>query len=298
MPPVMPRAEPSCPGVPDRRRALGLLAGLTGLTGVVGPFGLTGCGGGGGGDGGGGTSAPGGSGLQGTRVSTALLSRLTGTSYPLSLYVPPASAGPRNRWPLLVLLDGETWFEPVMGWLQLSGAHVLVVAVHGAGMRARDFVPTNNCTSGGGGNGVYLDFLRQELLPFVEGTHGGNPAGRVLFGHSHGGSFVLHALFSEAPGQHSFRAYLASDSSIGCMPDQVLAWEQAYAARHSALPVRLHLSYATGGNYTANLNTAAGLAQRRFTGLTLVQQAYTGTHLGIVPQVLADALPFALATGA
>lgn len=285
--------QPVTPATLDRRRFAARLSALLGLGTGLG-LGLGGCGGGAGGD----STNPAAPGeASGTRVNAALLSRLTGTSYPLNVYVPPASAGPRNSWPLLVLLDGETWFEPVMGLLQASGAHVLVVGVHGAGLRGRDFVPTNSCTSGGGGNGAYFDFLRQELLPFVEGNHGGNPARRVLFGHSHGGSFVLYALFSENPGQHSFRSYLASDSSIACMPDQVLAWEQAYAARHAALPVRLHLSCATGGNYTANVNYAAALAQRRFTGLTLVQQVYSGTHLGIVPQVLADALPFALATG-
>lgn len=288
-PPETPTRMPPLltPVMPSRRRVAGQLSALLGLG-----LGLGGCGGGGDGAS---PATPGQAG--GTRVNTALLSRLTGTSYPLNVYVPPASAGPRNSWPLLVLLDGETWFEPVMGLLQASGTHLVVVGVHGAGMRGRDFVPTNGCTSGGGGNVAYFDFLRQELLPFVEASYGGNPARRVLFGHSHGGSFVLYALFSETPGQHSFRSYLASDSSIGCMPDQVLAWEQAYATRHAALPVRLHLSCATGGNYTANVNYAAGLAQRRFTGLTLVQQAYTGTHLGIVPQVLAEALPFALATG-
>ncbi len=90
----------------------------------------------------------------------------------------------------------------------------------------------NQCTLNGGGEGAFLDFIRFELIPFVEATFGGSAQKRVLLGHSHGGSFVLYALFAEANATRHFSAYLASDASIDCMRATVYAWESNYAAGH------------------------------------------------------------------
>lgn len=182
---------------------------------------LAGCGGGGGG-GGGGTGAP---------ESEA------GSTRPQDL-------------PVIHALDGESWFQTLVGLMQTTSVPAIGVAVHTAGLRARDFVPVNACTSGGGGEGRFLDFLRQELQPFVAAHVGANRARQVLFGHSHGASLVLHALFAEPPGGHGF---------------------------------------------PANLDHAAALKRRAYGGLVLADQAYAGTHLGIVPQALADGIGFALA---
>lgn len=232
--------------------------------------------------------------MEGSNEFRTITSHINGTSYPLSIYLPPASAGPRSL-PVVYVLDGESWFDTLVGIAESTHARFVIVGINGSGQRGRDFVPQNDCTSNGGGHAAYFDFLRQELLPYVEGTFGGDPGQRALFGHSHGGSFVLYAMFSESPGQHSFKAYLASDASISCMPGTAYGWEQAYAGAHRELPVRLHLSYATLGNYTPNVAYANVVAQRHYEGLTFVAQAYTGTHSGIVPQVLAEGVGFAFA---
>lgn len=245
---------------------------------------LVGCGGGSG------EATP----LEGGRDTRSITSTATGTVYPLSLYLPPASAGPRDRLPVVYVLDGESWFETLVGIVEANRMRVIIVAVGSAGQRSRDFVPPNNCTPNGGGHGAYLAFLRQELIPYIEANVGGDPARRILFGHSHGGSLALFAMFSEPPGSHTFKTYAASDSSVSCMAATSSAWEEAYAAGHRRLPVRLHLSYATQGNYLANLNYAAAVAQRGYAELEFVAQAYGGSHGGIVPQVLAEAMVFAL----
>jgi hypothetical protein len=192
------------------------------------------------------------------------------------------------------VLDGESWFDTLVGIVESTRTRIIVVGVNSTGLRNRDFVPANSCTPSGGGNAAYFDFIRQELLPYVEGSIGGNPGQRTLFGHSHGGSFVLYAVFSEAPAQHSFKAYLASDASVSCMPSVADGWDAVYASTYQELPVRLHLSYATQGNYAANVAYASDIAQRNYEGLVFFAQAYTGTHGGIVPQVLADGISFAL----
>jgi predicted alpha/beta superfamily hydrolase len=251
---------------------------------------LTGCGGGS-------SSGDGGRPMEGTVETRTISSRFNVTHYPLSIYLPPASAGLRSTLPVVYLLDGETWFEPLVDIAESLSIRVIIVGVNGVGQRNHDFVPLNSCSPNGGGQDAYFDFIRQDLLPYVEGTFGGDPSQRALFGHSHGGSFVLYAMFSESPGQHSFKAYLASDASLGCMLDESANWEQAYASAHSELPVRLHLSYATAGNYTTNLAYSSEIAQRNYGQFAFEARPYNGSHIGIGRPALIDGIAFAFPSG-
>jgi hypothetical protein len=240
------------------------------------------------GSGGGGSGA--GPAMAGSITTLSLTSRVNATTYPLFVYLPPAAAGARTRLPIVYALDGEWRFDALVEIVEASGANVIVVAIGGVADRGRDYVPGNSCTAGGGGQAVFLDFVRNELVPFVDGHVGGDRARRALLGHSHGGSFVLHALFAEAPGAHTFSSYLASDASISCMPGAVYAWEESYAAAYGALPVRLHVSYSGGDDSPALVRRILG---RGYSGLALASQAYAGGHVGMIPAAFSDALAFA-----
>jgi hypothetical protein len=168
----------------------------------------------------------------------------------------------------------------------------VVVGIGNEALRNRDYVPVNICTSSGGGQGAYLDFIRADLIPFVETTFGGDPQRRILLGHSHGGSFVLYALFSEAPAGRHFAAYLASDASIDCMSATVYGWESAYAAANPSLAVRLHISYSAN---TANTAFAQQVQGRGYAGLAMAAKFYAGGHIGMIPLAFSEAIAFALA---
>ena len=232
--------------------------------------------------------------MEGSTTTMSITSGINGTTYPLSIYLPPASAGNRAMLPIVYALDGEWWFQTLVDIAEQTHARVIVVGIGNQARRAHDYVPPNNCTPDGGGQGAYLNFLTQELVPLMERTVGGDPARRALLGHSHGGSFVYYALFTQAPGTHPFRAYLASDTSIACMPATVSGWEQSYANAHAELPVRLHVSYA-GSPTTDNALFAQLIGSRGYQGLSLQTQAYPGTHTGIIPAAFADAVAFAFA---
>ena len=188
--------------------------------------------------GGGGSSAPVASRMAGSVQTKSIAAQSNGTTYPLYIYLPPGSVAFRANLPTVYLLDGESRFQTLVDIVEASHAQVMIVAIGNEAMRARDYVPANSCTPGGGGQAAFLQFIRTELVPFVEATFASDPRRRILLGHSHGGSFVLYALFNEAPASRLFIAYLASDSSIDCMNATVFAWESAYAAANSALPVR------------------------------------------------------------
>jgi enterochelin esterase-like enzyme len=235
---------------------------------------------------GGGGESPG---MEGSIEQTGIRSRINGFTYPLSIYLPPASAGSRANLPIVYALDGDWWFTQLVTIAESTRARVIVVAIGNNANRAIDYVPPNSCTVNGGGQAAYFDFIRSELIPFVESTIGGDPKRRALLGHSHGGSFVYYALFAEAAADHQFSAYLASDASIWCMPSTVDGWEAGYAAANADLPVRVHVSHA--GNENANF--AQRIQDRRYPNLTLRAQAYSGGHTGMIPAAFTDALAFA-----
>ena len=178
---------------------------------------LAGCGGGGGS----GTPDPGGAPPPQSGASfesRTLKSDINGTTYRLGIYLPPAERGARATLPVVYVLDGEARFDAVVSIVEAERLPLIVVAIQTEGLRNVDYVPANTCTGGGGGNAGYLQFLRTQVTPLIESTFGGDPAKRILLGHSHGGSFVYYALFAQAPEAHHFHAYLASDASIWCLP--------------------------------------------------------------------------------
>jgi enterochelin esterase-like enzyme len=275
--PTLPRAAPPAETIMTVTRRSSLIA----LLGAV----TAGCGGGGSD-----TAAPP---MAGSVQTQTISSRSNSTSYPLNIYLPPGSAASRATAATVYLLDGDSRWQAVIDIVEAMHAQVIVVGIGNEQLRGRDYVPVNTCTPGGGGQGLFLDFIRLDLAPFMDTTFGGDPQRRILLGHSHGGSFVIYALFNEAPASRLFFAYLASDSSIDCMTGTVLAWESAYAAANTALPVRLHVSYSA--NVGGNVALVQQIQSRHYSGLTMAAQIYGGGHIGMIPAAFNDALTFALA---
>jgi hypothetical protein len=269
----MPEACALTP-LPTRRASLLALAG----------FAIGGCGGGG--------MEDGESSFAGTLVTRSIVANSNGTNYPLNIYLPPGLAAIRNTVPVIYLLDGDSRIASVVDIVERTQARVIVVGIGNEAMRSRDYVPANSCTSGGGGHAAYLDFIRFQLAPSIETNFGGDPRRRILLGHSHGGSFVLYALFTETPTTRHFAAYLASDASIDCMNGTVYGWEEDYAIVYPMLPVRLHISY---GANNANQAFAQKVQGRNYTDLAMAAKSYGGGHIGMIPAAFTDAIAFALA---
>jgi len=263
----------AAPAFPDRRASLFALLG----------FALAGCGGGG---------SDGESSMAGTLQTRSVTARSNGTTYSVNIYLPPGIAAIRASVPVIYLLDGDSRFSAVVDIVERTRAPAVIVGIGNEALRGRDYVPANVCTPGGGGEGAYLDFIRLDLIPFVETTFGGDPQRRILLGHSHGGSFVLYALFNEAPAGRHFAAYLASDASIDCMSATVYGWETAYAAANASLAVRLHISYSAN---TANTAFAQQVQGRGYSGLAMAAKFYAGGHIGMIPLAFSEAIAFALA---
>ncbi len=145
----------------------------------------------------------------------------------LMVYLPTGYESSEARYPVLYLLDAGTRFLHTSGTVESLArtGHIpemIVVGVRNTN-RTRDLTPavTNvdaesvedfraQAVLNGGGADRFLDFLTDELVPYVESTYRTVPF-RVLVGHSFGGLFAVHALTTK-PG--FFQATLAISPSL------------------------------------------------------------------------------------
>ena len=130
-----------------------------------------------------------------------------------------------KKYPVLYVLDGNGHFHSVTGLIkQLStnGTLVLpemiVIAIPNTN-RSRDLIPThadvdyrtgNKLQYDSGGGTAFLDFIEDELIPYVDRTYP-TTSYRTYVGHSFGGLSVIHALTTRS---HLFNNYLAIDPSF------------------------------------------------------------------------------------
>lgn len=140
----------------------------------------------------------------------------------------PPGYDPARAYPTVYLTDGEWNFELVAGYLDYlvdNGVYPPLIVTGAVNVnRNRDYVPrADKHFDDTGKAGRFLGFVEKDWIPFLEKQHR-STGERVLLGHSFGGVFTLHALFS---GRQLFDAYIALGSSAW-IADRVL-FEEAEA---------------------------------------------------------------------
>jgi predicted alpha/beta superfamily hydrolase len=95
-----------------------------------------------------------------------------------------------------------------------------------------------------GGADAFLDFITQDLKPAIEREWPIDADRQALFGHSFGGLFTLHALFTRP---HMFQSYIAASPSIWWNECFVLDEERAFSAAVRDRPRNLDVLITVGG---------------------------------------------------
>ena len=113
-----------------------------------------------------------------------------GARYRLLISVPDGPA-PMRGFPTLLLVDGDALFASEKPF--------------DAERRQRDLLPVPD------GADRFLEMIAGELLPAIGRIAPLDPARRTLIGHSYGGLFALHALFTRPD---LFEAHVAGSPSI------------------------------------------------------------------------------------
>jgi predicted alpha/beta superfamily hydrolase len=146
--------------------------------------------------------------------------------------VPPSYQTGTARYPVLYLTDAEAQMAhtvATIAFLAREGRmpEMIVIGISNTD-RTRDLTPTHfvgttfGNTASSGGADRFLEFIETELIPTIESRYRTQPY-RVFAGHSFGGLFALHALFSKP---HLFNAWIAVSPS--------LTWDNRYIARRAA----------------------------------------------------------------
>src|SRR5687768_16630203 len=130
--------------------------------------------------------------------------------------------GLEQKYEVVYILDGEWYYELVPFTYNFAqSANYIPKSIfvlirnrylNGVNLRGRDFTPTKvTPDSSTGGADRFYDFLKKEVVPYIENKYPSNGQ-RTLVGSSASGLFCVYA-FVKDPA--FFQSYVASDPSIG-----------------------------------------------------------------------------------
>ena len=200
-----------------------------------------------------------------------LKSRLLGKEYKILVALPPGYAETKETYPVLYLLDADTFFGTIAETVRFLAASrkmssievpdMIVVGVgypiegrtcyanwdmakpsEYAGARAKDLTSTEEATMEGwpsGGASDFMAFIRDDLKPLINSNYRANPEDSTIYGDSLGGLFALYVLFHRPD---TFNRYIVLSPSLWWGKKVTLDYERMYANGHAELPARLFLS--------------------------------------------------------
>lgn len=165
---------------------------------------------------------------------------------------------------------------------------------------ARDY-PEYPPMEGSGGGPEFLQFIRQELIPYVEANYKASPDGRALYGHSFGGLFGTYALFA---GEGTFSRFVIGSPSYWWDDRESFEMEAEFSESHDSLPAKVF--FAVGlleevpGEEDAQYRMVSNLQEflevlqgRGYQGLTLASEFFPGeNHTSVIPVTISRGVRF------
>lgn len=178
----------------------------------------------------------------------------------------------------------------------------------------------NEAIAGTGGADHLLDFIDQMVKPAIAAKWPVDHRRQILFGHSRGGLFVLHALFTRPD---DFQYFIVASPAIWWHNRFVLSEGQRFMEHFAASPSPIHVLLTTGGKEltpafatgtgrgadgqpvratnTAMVENASALADTlgrlSSKGLDVHYQSFPGfDHITVLPVAISAAVTFALAS--
>jgi predicted alpha/beta superfamily hydrolase len=234
----------------------------------------------------------------------------------LLIYTPEKdTANPQRTYPVLYLLDGDSHFTLLAEYCRYLSRwdvnvipEMIVVGICNT-QRTRDLTPTHSIidyfghpdTSAtswlkpSGGNDKFLQFIREELMPYLE-THYQTQPFKILAGHSFGGITAINCLLTNPD---MFNAYIAISPSFWWDREYLLQLTDKTWAKGTTLNKTLFYSDASEGvadksTFHANLQKFDSLiTQRHIVGLSHKYIYYPeDTHMTEPVKAYYDALRF------
>ncbi|MEO5859219.1 MAG: alpha/beta hydrolase-fold protein [Pyrinomonadaceae bacterium] len=153
-------------------------------------------------------------------------SKSLGEDRTILVRVPPNYERTTQRFPVVLMLDAHAPQNGMMASIIESQAfagmmpEMILIGVQNTN-RTRDLTPTKTERQDSGGGDKFLDFIEQEVIPFIDKNYRTEPY-RIFAGHSLGGLTVVYAL---ATRPQIFGGYIAASP--------VLHWDNNYVIKKS-----------------------------------------------------------------
>ena len=243
-----------------------------------------------------------------------LRSGINGATYPINIALPGSYFVSDQTYPVVYLLDAYSSFGIVTEMARLLASdkempEIILVGISSEGgsrefvyNRSRDYTPTQvqkeNLpealrslipTSGGGEK--FLEFIKTELIPFVESKYRFKPGDRTLAGHSLGGLFVFYSLFQDPK---LFSKYVAVSPALLWDDEFVLKQEEKFSENHKSLNADVYT--AVGSNEDGTIVSPwkrfiSKMKEKNYTGLNLKTEiGENETHYTIIPYIITHGL--------
>jgi predicted alpha/beta superfamily hydrolase len=159
-----------------------------------------------------------------------------------------------RSYPAIFLLDGDIAFPmawSVVRYLQFGKyiSDVIIVGIGYGGLlyssnlskRERDYnISEIDGLDESGGAAEFLNFIKEELMPFLELKYRMDNSNLTLSGHSLGGLFALYTLFSEP---HLFSNYIAGSPYISLDVEELLLLEEENKSQIEEAKCSLFITY-------------------------------------------------------
>ncbi len=224
-----------------------------------------------------------------------------------------------QKFPLVVLTDGYYAFPLVssINWRmsernQVYEQSIIVGISYSKGdditkNRTRDFTPALSSTekpdnkeaqSESGQANLFVQFIAQELLPYLISHYSVDPTRKIYAGHSYGGLLGTYILFTQP---NSFDYYLIGSPSLWYGDKVMFSLEADYAKTHKDLKAKVFM--ATGaeekgpdnGMVKNMLALDKHLQARRYPQLQLTTRVIPDEgHLSVYPAFITQGLLWAL----
>lgn len=223
----------------------------------------------------------------------------------------PRGDAPAGGFPVLYLLDGNAVFGTAVETARLQQGRlgpVVIVAIgypvdtpfDGRG-RMLDYTPPTDpehmpshfdAATATGGHEAFLDVIVSDVRPLIESLYPVDPQRQALFGHSLGGLFVLHTLFTR-PGL--FQKYIAGSPSIWWNARSILGELDRFRAMPRNMRGSPELMVVVGGDEMGHVILDARTLMTQLPAIrTRYREIPAQDHIPMLPAAINEALGFAL----
>ena len=241
-------------------------------------------------------------------VSSVMKASSTGRTYQVSVALPDGYSKQHAPYAVLYAADANPEFGTVVEtarvFAEIPGLVIVGIGYPNSGQgfawvpRALDLTTTPDPKAPGtnGGAAEFLRFIRNDLVPYIEGTYNVNQD-RAWFGHSFGGLFGIYALFNN---DGLFKRFIIGSPSLWQGSQTIQEAEKSFATTGKPLPAKVFFSVGlleqngNGPGMVGDLRAFIGkLEQRHYKDLEYqVHYFEDETHLSVIPATIGRGLRY------